>query len=67
MSKVAIYRVPGMSCEHCQVAVSEELGAVAGVRSVSVELESKLVRVTGEPLDDALLRAAIVEAGYEVE
>ena len=67
MTKVAIYRVPGMSCEHCKVAVSGELSAVAGVQSVSVELESKLVRVTGEPLDDALLRAAIVEAGYEVE
>lgn len=60
------YRVPGMSCEHCRHAVSGEVGSVAGVSSVEVDLETKLVTVTGENLDDAALRAAIEEAGYEV-
>jgi copper chaperone len=59
------YRVDGMSCRHCQVAVSGEVGRLAGVRSVEVDLESKLVRVSGERLDDAALRAAIDEAGYD--
>jgi hypothetical protein len=30
-------------------------------------LDSKLVRVIGEPLNDAVLRSAIAEAGYEAE
>ena len=59
------YTVPGMHCEHCERAVSEELSAVAGVESVDVNLETKLVSVRGSDLDDAVLRAAIKEAGYE--
>jgi copper chaperone CopZ len=59
------YTVPGMSCDHCKHAVTEELSGVQGVSAVDVDLETKLVTVTGEPLDDSVLRAAIVEAGYE--
>ncbi|MFN8215099.1 MAG: heavy-metal-associated domain-containing protein [Solirubrobacterales bacterium] len=65
MSDSVTYRVPGMSCEHCRAAVSEELSAVAGVDAVGVDLETKLVTVSGSPLDDLALRAAIDEAGYE--
>ena len=61
------YSVPGMSCAHCERAVSEELSAVAGVAHVEVDLETKRVVVRGEALDDAALRAAIDEAGYEVD
>jgi copper chaperone CopZ len=60
-----IYTVPGMSCGHCERAVSEELSHVVGVDSVDVDLETKLVTVRGRELDDAALRAAIEEAGYE--
>jgi copper chaperone len=67
MSQTVTYTVPGMSCGHCEHAVSAELSAVAGVAHVEVDLGAKLVRVTGEGLDDAALRAAIEEAGYEVE
>ena len=61
----ATYRVPGISCGHCKQAVSEELLAVEGVDSVDVDVDTKLVVVHGELLDDARLRAAIEEAGYE--
>lgn len=59
------YTVPGMSCGHCERAVRSELGQVEGVESVEVDLETKLVTVRGRDLDDAALRAAIDEAGYE--
>jgi copper chaperone len=64
MSEVS-YRVPGMSCDHCKQAVSQELLAVDGVESVDVDLDTKLVVVQGTGLDEAELRAAIEEAGYE--
>ena len=67
MSEIATYVVPGMSCEHCRTAVTEELTEVSGVESVDVNLDSKVVRVLGDSLDDRALRAAIVEAGYEAE
>jgi copper chaperone len=61
----ASYMVPGMSCSHCKTAVAGELRRAAGVGEVDVDLETKLVLVRGEALDDAVLRAAIEEAGYE--
>jgi copper chaperone CopZ len=64
MSEIT-YWVPGVSCSHCEHAVSFELRGVPGVESVDVNLETKLVVVRGDRLDDGLLRAAIVEAGYE--
>lgn len=66
MSETVTYRVPGMSCEHCKAAVTNELSSVAGVESVAVDLDEKLVTVSGGSLDDAALRAAIDEAGYGV-
>jgi len=59
------FRVPGMSCSHCEHAISTELAKVAGVAAVDVELDAKSVRVRGEGMDDAAVRAAIAEAGYE--
>lgn len=59
------YNVPGMTCDHCTKAVSAELTSVAGVETVDVDLGSKLVTVSGRGLDDATLRAAIQEAGYQ--
>jgi copper chaperone len=65
MSETTTYRVPAMHCGHCERAVTEEVSTVAGVTAVDVDLETKLVTVTGDLLDDAVLRAAIEEAGYE--
>jgi copper chaperone CopZ len=65
MSEIA-YSVPGLSCEHCERAVTSELLAVEGVDAVLVDLQTKLITVRGPALDDSLLRAAIAEAGYDV-
>jgi copper chaperone len=59
------YTVSGMSCGHCKAAVEGEVGRVPGVDSVVADLDSKLVVVRGESLEDEALRAAIDEAGYE--
>ncbi|HEX6725308.1 MAG TPA: heavy metal-associated domain-containing protein [Gaiella sp.] len=64
-SDTKLYLVLGMHCDHCAAAVEEEVSAVAGVESVTVDLETKRVEVSGEALDDIAIRAAIEEAGYE--
>jgi copper chaperone CopZ len=56
-----------MHCAHCEAAVTEELESVNGVASVDVDLETKLVTVRGERLDDATVVGAIDEAGYDAE
>jgi copper chaperone len=59
------YTVPAIHCAHCGMSIREEVSEVEGVEQVDVDLDSKLVTVHGRELDDAALRAAIVEAGYE--
>ena len=64
MSKT--YIVSGMTCSHSVASVTEEVSEVAGVERVDVELESGRVVVKGDSIDDAAIRAAVDEAGYEV-
>jgi copper chaperone len=66
MKETKTYSVPAIHCGHCRDAVTREVAAVEGVQSVDVDLDGKLVTVTGSGLDDTALRAAIEEAGYEV-
>jgi copper chaperone CopZ len=60
------FSVPGVSCSHCQAAITSEVETVAGVATVEVDLEAKTVSVTGEELDEHAIIAAIDAAGYEV-
>ena len=65
MSETVTYSVPAIHCDHCAMSIREEVSEVEGVDEVAVDLDSKLVTVIGRRLDDAALRAAIAEAGYE--
>jgi copper chaperone len=60
------YRVAGMSCAHCTRAVAAEVGGVAGVTGVEVDLGAGLLTVMGHDVQDAAVAAAVAEAGYEV-
>ena len=66
MSDTLVLSVPGMTCGHCEAAVKQEVGTVAGVASVDVDLDSKDVTVTGTALDRDAIVAAIDEAGFDV-
>ena len=65
VSDTITYTVPAIHCEHCAMSIREEVEEVAGVEGVAVDLDAKVVTITGRALDDAALRAAIAEAGYE--
>ena len=66
LSMHKIYIVSGMTCSHCVASVTEEVSEVAGVGEVDIDLESGRVVVTGISIDDAGVRAAVEQAGYEV-
>jgi copper chaperone len=65
VSETVTYSVPAVHCEHCAMSIREEVSEVEGVDAIDVDLESKLVSISGRELDDNALRAAIVEAGFE--
>jgi copper chaperone len=61
------YTVIGMTCGHCVESVKEEVGQVAGVTGVDVDLATGRLTVTGDgPVDEARVRGAVAEAGYEI-
>ena len=64
------YLVDGMTCSHCVASVTEELSAVNGVESVSVDLHaggtSRVMIVSSQPVPVGDVRAAVIEAGYSL-
>lgn len=59
---------PDISCAHCQQTVEREVGALAGVQSVTVDVPTKQVNVTYDPAEttEASIAARLDEAGYPV-
>ncbi|MEA5155001.1 heavy-metal-associated domain-containing protein [Raineyella sp.] len=67
MSTTTEYQVSGMTCHHCEMSVSEEVGEIPGVESVEVShLTGRLVVTSAAPLDPSAVAAAVQEAGYQV-
>ena len=61
------YTVNGMTCGHCVASVTEEITEIEGVTDVAVDLPTGAVTVTStQPLDQARVRAAVEEAGYQL-
>ena len=60
-------KIDGMSCEHCVKHVKDALEEVAGVSAAAVSLkENSAVVDHGDAVTLDALKAAVVEAGYEV-
>lgn len=59
--------IEGMMCSHCTGRVQKALEAVDGVEGVVMSLEDKSAELTlSGQVEDETLKAAVVEAGYEV-
>ncbi|WP_031478630.1 heavy-metal-associated domain-containing protein [Streptomyces bicolor] len=66
-SVTAVYKVSGMSCGHCEGAVSGEVSELPGVSSVkAVASTGEVTVVSAAPLDEEAVRSAIDEAGFEL-
>ncbi|WP_267243925.1 heavy-metal-associated domain-containing protein [Streptomyces sp. PR69] len=62
-----VYQVSGMTCGHCEGAVTSELSALKGVVSVqAVAATGQVTVVSDAPLNEAAVREAVDEAGYEL-
>ncbi len=60
-----IIKVNGMMCPHCKARVESVCKEIAGVQDAIVDLQKKIVAVTGS-CDVNLVKQKITEAGYEV-
>ncbi len=57
-------KVSGMTCGHCQTAVSKALQLVSGVQSAQVDLLNGTAKIEGEHLDPIALISAVIDEGY---
>jgi len=64
----SVLNVEGITCKHCSGAVKTAVGALAGVASVEVNLESKTVTVEYDDTQIAFdaIAEAIEDQGYDV-
>jgi len=61
------YTVTGMTCGHCVASVTEEVQEIGGVENVEVVLETGSLTITSaEPVDDAAVKTAVEDAGYQL-
>ena len=59
-------KVNGMMCAHCEAHVKKALEAIDGIESAVASHEENLVTITNsKDVDEAAVKAAVEEAGYE--
>lgn len=61
-------KAPAISCGHCVHTIQNEVGELAGVKSVKAEETSKLVTIAfDDPATKETIEALMAEIGYPVE
>ena len=61
-------KVNGMMCAHCEAHVKKALEAIDGIESAVASHEENLVTITNsKDVDEALIKAAVTDAGYEYD
>jgi copper chaperone CopZ len=58
-------QVNGMTCNHCKASVEKNVGALAGIQEVKVELAEASVVLTGEGIDLDAVRQKVEDIGFE--
>ena len=59
------FRIAGMSCSHCEHAVTDEVSKIQGVENIDVSATTGLLSIeTISAIDDEAVLAAVDEAGY---
>ena len=57
--------VEGLTCQHCVSAVTEEVGAIPGVRKVRLDLHTARLELQADrAIEPTELHRAVADAGY---
>lgn len=59
-----VYRVGGMSCNHCKASIEKNIGKLEGVTIVKVDLDDGYLYVEGN-LSEQTVKQTIEELGFE--
>jgi copper chaperone CopZ len=64
-----VLNVPDISCEHCERAITNALTAMSGIRTVSVDIPGKQVRIVYDESQVSVdqMKDVLQEEDYPVE
>ena len=64
-SRTLTYQIPAVSCGHCKMTIEREVGELAGVASVQVDVDRKRAVIHyGAPATQPAIEARLTEIGY---
>jgi copper chaperone len=67
MSTTVTYSIPNISCPHCTHTIQMEVSELAGVQSVTADLDSKQATITFDsPASEEKIKALLAEIDYPV-
>ena len=62
------YTIPAVNCAHCKLTIERKVGKLAGVGSVSVDVDAKQAVIKfGSPATEVEIEALLAEIGYPPE
>lgn len=62
-----VYKVKGMSCDHCKMAVKKALNSLDKIKQAKVNLKKENVEIKmNKEIDFEILKKTVKEAGYEL-
>jgi copper chaperone CopZ len=60
-------KVNGMTCNHCKANVENNLSSIEGITDIEIDLESGVVKVSGDDIDLIEVKNKVEGIGYAYE
>ncbi|HOJ17125.1 MAG TPA: cation transporter [Ignavibacteriaceae bacterium] len=66
MEKIEL-KISGMSCSHCVMALTKELGRISGIKILNVEIGKAVIETNNPEGKNEEIKKAVEETGFFLE
>lgn len=66
MEKIEL-KISGMSCSHCVMALTKELGRISGIKILNVEIGKAVIETNNPEEKNEEIKKAVEETGFFLE
>ena len=65
LDKFQTIRVEGMTCSHCEAAITRNLGKIQGIEEVVADKNTSQVKMKGAKINLAEVEQIVTDLGYQ--